>query len=171
MTHALRLGLIALMVILAPGLLAAYFGAFTSVTVSEGDAGPYVFVYREMTGTSMSQVGAITTDVNARLDARHIRRQPLDVFYPDGRAEIGFAVSDVSASTLASLPPDLKIRNVPAQRALIAYFPWRGRLSFIVGAAKTDPAFTAHRKIHGYAKTEAYMLNRGDRLLYFQPIR
>ena len=51
---------------------------------------------------------------------------------------------------------------------MLADFPRRNRLSFIVGAAKVDRAFAEYRARHGYTKTEAYVLNTGDTIRYFQ---
>ncbi len=166
-----RIALIVGLAVLALIAFGGYLGLFTTVAVTEAAPGPFVFVYREMQGTSMSGVGAITSEINALLEARGIRRQPLDVFFPDGRAEIGFSVSEVDEPTLAALVPSMKRRDVAAEPSMVARFPWRTRLSFFVGAAKIDPAFAAHRAAHGYVKAEAYMLNLGDTLLYFQPIR
>ncbi|MFN7964396.1 MAG: hypothetical protein U0V87_01745 [Acidobacteriota bacterium] len=165
---------ILLAVIIALGaliLFASYLGVFERVTVTEGTPGPFAFVYRDMSGTSMSQVGTITSELDALLSAHGLaNRKPLDAFFPDGHAEIGFAIDGVDQQALAGLGSNVKHRDVRTQRSMIASFPWRSRLSFIVGAAKTDPAFADYRAQHGYAKSEAYMLNTGDTILCFQPI-
>jgi hypothetical protein len=159
--------------LIAAVLIAAgtYLGLFSGFAVTEGEPGPFVFVYREMRGTSMSEVGKITSDLNAILEDRGIRRRPLDAFFPDGSAQIGFEVTGADETTLAALGPAMKRREVAAERSMTVTFPWRNRLSFIVGAMKTDPAFAKYRAQHGLAKAEAYLLNAGDTILYFQPIR
>lgn len=171
MALAYRIVLGVVLALLALAAFAGYLGLLSTVAVTESAPGPFVFVYREMQGTSMSEVGAITSELSALLEARGIRRQPLDVFFPDGRAEIGFSLSGADESTLATLLPEMKRRDVAAEPSMVARFPWHNRLTFFVGAAKVDPAFAAHRAAHGYTKAEAYMLNMGDTLLYFQPIR
>jgi hypothetical protein len=166
-----RIGIFVVVVGLGLAMFAGYLGVFSTLVVTEGSPGSFVFVYREMRGTSMSEVEAITSELSALLEAQQIRRQPLDAFFPDGRAEIGFAVSGVDAPTLAALASHMKHREVLSPPSMVARFPWRNRLSFIVGAAKADRAFAAYRAAHSYAKVEAYMLNMGETILFFQPIR
>lgn len=171
MKLAHRIGIALASIVVALVAFAAYMGAFASVTVVEGRLGPYTFVYKDAQGASMSEVGSITTELDALLAAHGVSgRQPLDVFYPDGRAEIGFAVFNTSAATRNAVEQGARIREVSADLALTARFPWRNQLSFFFGLLKVDHALTAYRTAHHDAKTEAYVLNTGETLLYFQPI-
>lgn len=165
--------LIAILVILVVVVLAvaAYLGLFHGVHVEEAECGPFKFVYREMSGTNMKKVGEITNALAGLLDAQGItQRKPLDVFFPDGAAQIGFAVEGAPESKLAALSGEMKIRDVPIGRCMKADFPWKSPLSFMVGYIKVDPAFRKHRESHGYRKVEAMALNQGSNILYLQPI-
>lgn len=150
---------------------AAHMGAFSSVVIEEREQGPYTVVYREMGGTDMSKVGEITIALNSLLEKRGIvRRKPFDIFFPDGRGEIGFAIEGLSIEQTAALSDQAKVRDIPAQLCMVTRFPWRNTLSFVVGYLKVDPALTNYRNTHGYLKVEAYTLDDGDTILYMQPV-
>ena len=87
--------------------VAAYMGSFRSIDISERDEGPFTLVYRDMAAGDMSKVGEITTALNAELESQgFVNRKPLDIFYPDGRGEIGFAhvgIDGEGAAHLSSL--------------------------------------------------------------------
>lgn len=154
--------------------LATWLGAFTSVVVEEREAGPYTFVYRTMPGAEPAQVGALTDELAQTLRAGGIApREPLDLFYPEGSAqpsEIGFAIASEDAPRVAAHDPSLHVRELPAQPALVARFPWRHPLSFVVGFFKVVPALTAARAARGLRDGPSYTVNLGDTILYVQPI-
>ena len=153
------------------GLTALYMGAFQRVAITEEDRGPFMLVYREMAAGRMRDVGAITTDLDTLLESHGFgARKPLDVFFPDGHGEIGFAVDGVSGDQLGALGEVASVKVIGARRYLVALFPWRNRLSFTVGYMKVDPALTKYRDAHGYKKVEAIALNDGDTIVYMQPI-
>jgi hypothetical protein len=141
------------------------------VSIAERDTGPFTLVYRDMSAGDMKKVGAITTDLDKLLQSNGVtNRKPLDVFYPDGHGEIGFAVEGVSSQQLSTLAPESRVREIPAQRCMVVEFPWRNRASFMVGYVNVDPALAKYRAAHGYRKVEALALNDGKVIVYMQPI-
>lgn len=149
----------------------AYMGAFERIEISEKDQGPFTFVYRDMSAGGMSKVREMTTALDLLLESRGVtHRRPLDVFFPDQRGEIGFAVEGALPAQLTLLAAEAKVREIPVQRCMVAEFPWRNPLSFVVGYFKVDPALAKHRNAHGYKKVEALALNNGDVIVYMQPI-
>ena len=166
----IALAIVAIVIILLL-VFAAYMGMFRRVQIAVSSQGPFTFVYRSMSGTNMSQVRQITTELSEVLrevgvtDAR-----PLDVFYPDGAAQIGFAVGDLTDEQTAALNSKASVREIPEQECITARFPWRNPLSFIVGYLKVDPALARHRAANSYRKVEAMALNEGPTILYMQPI-
>ena len=163
--------LVVVAILVVAGLGAIYMGAFHRVAITEEDRGPFMLVYRQMAAGRMSDAGAITTDLDTLLESHGFgARKPLDVFFPDGRGEIGFAVDGVSGDQLSALSADASIKVIGAQRYLVALFPWRNRLSFMVGYMKVDPALARYRDAHGYKKVEAIALNDGDTIVYMQPV-
>ena len=149
----------------------AYAGVFTGVAVSERDHTAFTFVYREIGGGEMGQIGPITTWIDSVLQQAGLTdRKPLDIFFPDGRGEIGFAVDGATAAQLASFGANAKVRVIPAQRYMVAEFPWKSRASYMIGYAKVDPKLAQWRTEHRYKKVEALALNEGKTILYLQPI-
>ena len=159
-------------IILGLAGFAVYMGALSSIVIEETDQGPFTLVYREMSGTDMRKVGEITLALNTLLEEQKIsRRRPLDIFFPDGRGEIGFAIEGASPEQIATVSNQAKVRMIPVQRCMVARFPWRNTLSFVVGYLKVDPALTRYRTTHGYSKVEAFSFDDGDIIVYMQPIR
>ncbi len=151
--------------------VAAYMGAFHRVAITEQDRGPYTLVYREISASEMSKVGEITTALDSLLEgAGIVRRKPLDVFFPEGREEVGFAVESATADQLAILKDKAKVTEIPAQRFMVAEFPWRNRASYLVGYIKVDPALAKYRSAHLYKKVEALALHDGRAIVYMQPV-
>ena len=167
----LVLGIAVLVLLLG---VATWLGVFARVAIEERDVGPYRFVYRTLHGADPRQVGRITDEIAHALDEVGIRdRQPLDLFYPEGASEpsqIGFAIGERDAEKLPALDDSLLQRTLPAARSLVARFPWKHPASFVVGYFKVAPALRRHREAHGYRDGASFTLNRGDTILYVQPI-
>jgi hypothetical protein len=152
-------------------IAAFYMGAFQRIAIIEEDRGPFTLVYRDMAAGRMSDVGEITTALDTVLESHGIGgRKPLDVFFPDGRGQIGFSVEGVSGDQLGALGDAASVKVIGAQRYLVTQFPWRNRLSFMLGYMKVDPALARYRDAHGYKKVEAIALNDGDTIVYMQPV-
>jgi hypothetical protein len=160
-------------VVAAAGCVLAYMGAFSRIVIEERTVGPFHFVYKESTSTTPSEVGAITTELDRLLRHAGVSdARPLDIFYPAGEApnEIGFALQRRDDSLLARLGTGVKTKNLPPQRCMVTRFPWKNRLSFLVGFIRVDPALRKHRQQHGYRQTPALALNEGPTIAYMQPI-
>jgi len=165
--------LLIILLVFAVTILAAvaYMGAFERIDIAEKDQGPFTFIYRDMAAGDMGKVGEITTALDSLLKSQGVtRRKPLDIFFPDGRGEIGFAVDGALPEQLTTLADEAKVREIPVQRCMVAEFPWRNPISFVVGYFKVEPALAKHRSAHGYKKVEALALNNGDVIVYMQPI-
>lgn len=156
---------------LAALAFAGYMGAFRRVVIDEKECGPFTLVYRTAPGSDMGAVREITDELDEVLARNGIEeRTPLDVFHPDDRAEVGFAVSGASEEQLSILGDEAGVRQIPARECMVTRFPWRNPLSFVIGYFKVDPALKRHRAAHGYEKAEALALNEGSTILYMQPI-
>jgi multidrug efflux pump subunit AcrB len=163
--------LIAFVLVVAVIVFVWYMGVFQSIVIEEQDQGPFTLVYQEMTGNDMKQVGEITTKLDKLLTEHGItHRKPLDVFFPDNKAEIGFAVENSSPSQLIALGEQTKVREIPVQRYMVSHFPCHNKMSFIVGYMKVEPALKKYRSEHNNKTVEAYALNNGDTIDYMQPV-
>jgi len=162
-------GLVALCVVFA-----IYMGMFRSITVQESEEGPFVFVYEEMRGTDIRDVGKITTELHGFLTAAGVAEmKPFDLFQPPNSGkphEIGFVVSEADLQRLLARNNSIASRVIPRQLYMKAEFPFRNRLSFVVGYVKVDPALAAYRTAHGLASAPAIARNDGDVITYLQPV-
>ena len=152
----------------------AYLGAFASVVVEERTMGPFHFVYRTLDGSDPRRVGEITDRVGMALRAAGVTKiRPFDIFYPEGAGkpnEIGWEVAEEHAQSLATLGSAYLQRTLPAQPCMVARFPWKHPLSFVVGFLRVDGALRAHREANGYQAAPAYTLNEGKQIAYIQPV-
>ncbi|HEV7396417.1 MAG TPA: hypothetical protein VGN86_07900 [Pyrinomonadaceae bacterium] len=154
--------------------IAAFLGAFRTVAVTEAEEGPFYFAYREVDGNSLSDVGMITTALNNDLTVFGItNKRPFDVFQLPGSGspnEIGFVMSEKDLKQLQQITTALKFRTIARQQYMKATFPFKSRLSFVIGYLKVNPAFAQHRKAHGYAPSLAMALDEPDEITYLQPV-
>lgn len=165
---------LALIALIALAGFATYLGAFRNITVVETDEGPFYFVYREMQGHDLTAVGEITTALNNELRSSGITEmRPFDIFQPTTSGipnEIGFVIKEADVGRLQLSQRSFKSRIIAKQRYMRATFPFKNRLSFLVGYIKVDPALAKHRADHGYLATPAIARNDGDTITYLQPI-
>ena len=152
---------------------AAYMGLFSSVRILESEEGPFVFVYREMSGTDMQQVARITTELHGLLTKAGVSGNPFDVFQPQDSGkphEIGFVIAEPDLARVQAEDKSLGTRAIPRQLYMKAEFPFRNRFSFIAGYMKVDPALAAYRAAHGFVTAPAIARNDGETITYLQPV-
>lgn len=148
---------------------AGWLGAFAQVAIEERPIGPYVFAYRELPGATPADVGRVTAELEAELVAAGASQlRPLGVYAPDGSAQIGVAVG-ANVEKLAAVP-NVSVRELAAERGLVATFPWRMPLSFLVSYLRVNPAFERRRAERGYAVAPAWVLLDGDTIVNMMPI-
>jgi hypothetical protein len=148
---------------------AAWLGAFSKVAIVEKPIGPFTFAYREIPEVTPADVARVTERLMAELSAAGAAElRPLGVYKPDGSAQIGVAVGG-GAEGLAKLE-DVNVRELVAERGMVAEFPWRMPLSFVVSYVKVNPAFEAYRESHGYEIAPAWVLLDRGTIVNMMPI-
>ena len=153
----------------ACGGFAAWLGAFAEVTIAERPIGPYAFAYRELPNATPADVGRVTEELVGELSAAGASDlKPLGVYGPDGSAQIGVAVGG-GLDKLASLG-DVHTRELRAERGLVAEFPWRMPLSFVVSYVKVNPALERYREAKGYGPAPAWVLLDGGTIVNMMPV-
>lgn len=153
----------------ACGGFAAWLGAFGEVTIEERAIGPFTFAYRELPNANPADVGRVTERLVAELSAAGAAElRPLGVYKPDGSAQIGVAVGG-GAEKLAEVP-NVKVRELVAERGMVAEFPWRMPLSFVVSYLRVNPAFERYRESHGYEIAPAWVLLQDRTIVNMMPI-
>lgn len=147
----------------------AWLGAFSGVVIEERPIGPYLFVYRDLPEVTPADVGRVTTALIAELAAVGVTAvRPLGVYAPDGSAQIGVAVGE-GAAKVAGLA-EVRARSLVAERGMVARFPWRMPLSFVVSYLRVNPAFERYRETRGYAVAPAWVLLEGGEIVNMMPI-
>ncbi len=166
----MRIALVVLGLPVAAGAgFLAWLGAFSSVSIEERPIGPYVFAYRELPEATPGDVGRVTEQVAFELAAAGVTElKPLGVYAPDGSAQIGVAVG-AGREKLADVH-DLKLRELGASRGLVADFPWRTPLSFLVSYLRVNPAFERYREARGYEIAPAWVLRDGETIVNMMPV-
>ena len=175
MTMRLRFTAYAALVVV--GLLLAVFaflGGFRPIRITEAEDGPFLFVYRSANDTKPSTVAAITTELHQTLQRAGLRDQarPFDIFQrpESGQAnEIGFVLP--SGSPTQALEQDgVQVKTIARTRYMVVRFPFRNRLSFVVGFLKVDPALREYRAKKNYSDAPAIARNDGAEITYLQPV-
>ena len=153
----------------ACGGFAAWLGAFAEIAIEERPIGPYAFAYRELPNATPADVGRVTEALAAELSAAGASGlRPLGVYAPDGSAQIGVAVGG-GLEKLAGMR-DVQTRELRAERGLVAEFPWRMPLSFVVSYLRVNPAFERYREAKGYEQAPAWVLLDGDTIVNMMPV-
>lgn len=168
----LRIGIVIGTVVVALVVFAIYMGAFRRVQIVERDEGPFLFIYRGVKGVDQGTIGAVTTELHGVLTTAGVEgMRPLDIFHPpaDGLLnEIGFEIPISEAPKLLTVQ-GFSRKTIPRQRYMATAFPFRNRLSFMVGYVKVDPALKAYRQQKLYGAAWAIARNDGDTITYLQP--
>jgi hypothetical protein len=151
-----------------------YMGALRSVRIVEREEGPFLFIYREVQGTGQGQIGKVTTELHADLESAGVTTmRPFDLFQPPDSElpnQIGFVIPESDSAKLVSLKGATQ-RTIPRQLYMATDFPFRNRLSFVVGYVKVNPALAEYRVEKSYRSAYAIARNDGNLITYLQPIR
>lgn len=148
-----------------------WMGGMQPVSIIERTDGPFLFVYREMSNLDPTKIGDITSELDHLLAGAGVtQRRPLDVFFPDEHVEIGFSVAGVTRAKLDALAGQPKVREIAKQGYMLTRFPYRNRLSYVLGFLKVDPALSSYREAHGYRKVEAMAVNDSSWITFMQPV-
>ncbi len=142
--------LIILGLIVSVGGLLTYFGMFYDVKITEENKGPYYLVYKEHKG-DYSKVGPVMDEIYYDLkNKRNIFSSkgfglyydnPRDVEKENLRSIVGCVVP---LAKLEGLEGDYKVAEFPASKAVISSFPYKGKLSFIMGVIKVYPLLSKY---------------------------
>ncbi|HTO08962.1 MAG TPA: hypothetical protein VMR86_18075 [Myxococcota bacterium] len=148
---------------------AGWLGAFSRVAIAERPIGPYTFAYRELPNANPADVGRVTDQLVAELSAAGAKGlRPLGVYKPDGSAQIGVAVGEGDEKVAAL--GDVKLRKLEAEHGMVAEFPFRMPLSFVVSYLRVNPAFERYREAQGYEIEPAWVLLDGRTIVNMMPI-
>jgi len=149
-----------LLLVLAAAIAAflGYMGVFSSVKVEEKEMGPYTLVYESFVGP-YSQTGAVFTRVYESLKADKIAtRNGIGIYYDDPskvsqdrlRSDCGCLIDSKDIEKVKRLGNKYKLKTIKKNLSMVAEFPIRNSLSYMIGPMKAYPALEAHMKKNGY---------------------
>jgi hypothetical protein len=160
------------LVILIAVLFAIYMGFFEKIKLEEKKDGGYIIVGMEITGP-YKDVGKSMKSVQQKLDKIKVKHsQSIGVYYDDPatvapdkcRSLVGAILPNQQSEKMVGLESSgLKLDSVPAAKAVIAEFPLKNTLSYMIGPMKVYPAFTNYMKEKGYKSTLSYEIYDEER--------
>lgn len=133
--------------------MAWYMGYFKPVTIIQKDAGTYVLVGREFTGTYSDAGKHILQVVNELKDKGISGKKSFGMYYDapgtkskdSYRSFVGNILEEKDYGQLTELRSmGFRTDSVAFSKALVAEFPLKNSLSYMVGPMKVYPAISSH---------------------------
>lgn len=154
--------LVVLLVLIFMVFMAGYIGIFTNIKIEEKEVGGYKVVGKEMRG-SYSKVGELMMDVDKQLKDIGINStKGFGIYYDDPktvpadscRSFVGNVLEEKDEGRMDELAlKGFKIDSIPFKNSIVAYFPIKTRLSYMIGPMKVYPEFSKYINEKGYKVT------------------
>ena len=158
-------GIIGIIVVLGIIILLIYlsrYGLFSSVKITEKNVGPYLLVYKKHIG-DYKNVGSVMDNLyydlkdNYKIETSKgfglYYDKPQDVAKEKLRSIVGCIVEGKTIKDLKDLNSKYGIQEYPASKSVVATFPYKGKMSIILGIFKVYPKLSAYIDKHEYALT------------------
>ncbi|HNR89529.1 MAG TPA: GyrI-like domain-containing protein [Spirochaetota bacterium] len=178
MKKAIGIGIV---VVAGSFIFLVYNGVFNDMKVSEAELGPFTFVFERHRGPYHA-TGPLFAKVSATLagDLACAQLYGIGVYYDDPRtvapealrSDIGYAIEKPDADTAIKIAARLAVRDIPRTRYAVIAFPFKNRLSVMIGAMK------AYDPLYGYVSRQGYRIapamelydRKGGTILYAVPL-
>lgn len=137
-----------------------YIGGFSHIAITEKkEEGGYKLIGVNVTGP-YSGISKDMENVNGYLKAMGVTgKKGFGIYYDDPkmvpkekcRSFVGYIIEEKDFSIVSALKPEgLTIDSIPKARSLVAEFPIRNSVSYMVGPMKVYPAFSEYMNRKGY---------------------
>ena len=146
----------------------AYYGGFKKISFKIENQGGELVVYESFTG-DYSQTAKVGDKVYYALlnDEKLETFKGIGIYYDNPkkveksklRAESGCIVENTDSATIARLAEKYKLKTLPQSEFIVTEFPFKGKLSVLLGIMKVYPALEKFSEEHGYIEspiTEIY---------------
>ncbi len=143
-------------------IVLARYGLFYSVSISEKNVGPYLFVYETHIGDYRGVapiIGELYNDLknNYSIEARKgfglYYDNPREVDKAKLRSIAGCIVEGKSLEDLKKLSNKYGVKEYPSSKSVVAEFPYKGKISILIGVFKVYPKLGSYIKEHKYPQT------------------
>ncbi|MCX6795389.1 MAG: hypothetical protein NT165_01490 [Candidatus Falkowbacteria bacterium] len=140
---------------------AFYYGLFFSIVISEKSVGGETLVYREKIG-DYSQSEQTVDDVYSELKNNFgiecsigfgvFYDNPQQVAKDKLRSDLGCILPESASNQVSELQdsPNLKMKRNPIVKSIIAEFPYRNKVSYMLGVLMVYPKLTDYLNQHNY---------------------
>jgi len=157
-----------------------YLGAFSDITLTEKETGPYRLAYSVHYG-AYSGIGRVMDSVYSSLEAAGIKTtKGFGIYYDDPKSTPekqlrsigGCIIESGDISKLAKLGKSITTGVLPRTKGITAEIPFKGMPSVFVGLMRVYPAIADHIKSKGYKGgpiMEIYDMPAG-KIIYITPI-
>jgi len=136
-------------IILLIAILMFYMGFFSKVSITEKKMGPYTYAYVQHTG-SYSGVGAPMMELyNKMKEAGFNSVDGIGIYYGDPKktpkeelkSDVGSIISSEDIEKIEANKDKFNFATLEEKVYLVAEFPIKNKLSYMVGPMKVYPAF------------------------------
>ena len=136
-----------------------YQGAFNAVEPNEKMTGPYYLVYQQYTG-DYSKMGPLMDKMHEDFVVHdRVIGSGIGIFYDDPqnvdtdklRSDIGMVVKSSDFEKIGALSGAYLTQTLPQANRLLTSFPYKNKMSFVVGVFKVYPEMNKYLEKHNYA--------------------
>jgi len=159
------IGIIAIIIVLLVIVALAYlsqYGLFSTVKITEKKVGPYLLVYKKHIG-DYKNVGTVMDKLFYDLKDNYsitttkgfglYYDKPQDVAKEKLRSIVGCIVEGKSVEDLKNIGSKYGIKEYPSSKSVVAEFPYKGKISIILGIFKVYPKLSAYIGKYKYPAT------------------
>ena len=150
--------IVIVLLIIALAAFLWYLGVFSTPKVVEQKIGPFTLVYEEYTGP-YSGSGTVMARISRELKAEGISisrgfgiylNNPNTTVPDQLKSDLGFILENKDLARVKDLKKKFKVMKWEAKDCLVAEFPLRNDLSYMVGPMKAYPELNKAIKAGGY---------------------
>ena len=143
-------------------IVLARYGLFYSVSISEKDVGPYLLVYKTHVGDYKSVgpiIGELYSDLKNSYSIEATKGfglyydNPQQVDKAKLRSIAGCIVEGKSVEDLKKISNKYGVKEYPSSKSVVAEFPYKGKMSILIGVFKIYPKLASYIKEHKYTQT------------------
>ena len=155
------IGIIIVLVVIVLLIVLSRYGLFASVKIAEKNVGPYLLVYKKYIG-DYKNVGQVMDKLyydlkdNYGIDTTKgfglYYDNPQEVDKEKLRSIVGCIVEDKSVNDLNSISSKYGVKEYPSSKSVVAEFPYKGKMSIILGIFKVYPKLSTYIEEHKYAQ-------------------
>jgi len=147
-------------------MIYANYSGFSNVNFQIKKTGGETLLYREISGP-YSQTSEVLSKIKYDL-SKQFNIEPTKDFgiYLDNprkvdknklRSEVGFILENADTAQVFWLKSKFKIRVLPIREYITTEFPYKGKMSVMIGLMKVYPALMKYVKANGFAETGPVM--------------